>query len=108
MTAQGSPRTRFKRAIERRSILNAEMAAHETGVITLEEALQLVALYCERADPRAERAMVRWLGRLFSAKRMELALAGHAWSSSRRSAALMRSGPRGHSARWPPTMPGTR
>jgi hypothetical protein len=45
------------------------------GNVTLEEALQLVTLYCEQADPRAERAMVRWLGRLFSEKRMEFALA---------------------------------
>ena len=45
------------------------------GKVTLEEALQLVVLYAEQADPRAERAMVRWLGRLFSEKRMEFALA---------------------------------
>jgi hypothetical protein len=43
--------------------------------VTLEEALQLVVLYAEQADPRAERAMVRWLGRLLTEKRMELALA---------------------------------
>ena len=65
VTAQGSPATRFKRAIERRSLLNAELAAREMGSVTLEEALQLVVLYAEQADPRAERAMVRWLGRLF-------------------------------------------
>lgn len=75
MTAQGSQRTRFKRAIERRSLLNAELAAREMGAVTLEEALQLVVLYAEQGDPRAERAMVRWLGRLFSEKRMEFALA---------------------------------
>jgi len=45
------------------------------GVVSLEEALQLVVLYAEQADPRAERAMVRWLGRLFTEKRMQLALA---------------------------------
>ena len=61
VTAQGSPRTRFKRAIERRSLLNAELAAREMGIVTLEEALQLVVLYAEQADPRAERAGV--LGR---------------------------------------------
>ena len=32
-------------------------------------------LYAEQDDPRAERAMVRWLGRLFTEKRMEFALA---------------------------------
>jgi hypothetical protein len=65
VTSQGSPATRFRRAIERRSLLNAELAAREMGQVTLEEALQLVVLYAEQADPGAERAMVRWLGRLF-------------------------------------------
>lgn len=71
----GSPRTRFCRAIERRSLIHAELAAREMGLVTLEEALQLVVLYAEQADPRAERAMVKWLGRLFSEKRIEFALA---------------------------------
>ena len=61
--------------IERRGLLNAELAAHEMGKVTLEEALQLVVLYAEQADPRADRAMVRWLGRLFRERRMEFALA---------------------------------
>jgi hypothetical protein len=65
VTAQGSPTTRFKRAIERRSIINAELAAREMGSLSLEQALALVVLYAEGGDPRAERAMVRWLGRLF-------------------------------------------
>ena len=75
MTSQGSPATRFRRAIERRSLINAELAAREMGRLSLEQALQLVALYCEQADPRAERAMVRWLGRLFLEKPMAFALA---------------------------------
>ena len=32
-------------------------------------------LYAEQDDPRAERAMVRWLGRLFLEKPMAFALA---------------------------------
>jgi len=75
VTSQGSPRARFRRAIERRSLLNAELAAREMGVVTLEEALQLVVLYAEQADPRADRAMVRWLGRLFVEKPMAFDLA---------------------------------
>jgi len=75
VTAQGSPHTRFHRAIERRSLINAELAAREMGQVTLEEALQLVVLYAERADPRAERAMVRWLGRLFLEQPMAFDLA---------------------------------
>ena len=45
------------------------------GKVALEEALQLVVLYAEQDDPRAERAMVRWLGRLFLEKPMAFALA---------------------------------
>jgi len=45
------------------------------GRVDLEQALQLVALYCEQSDPRAERAMVRWLGRLFAEKPLSFALA---------------------------------
>ena len=35
------------------------------GSLSLEQALALVVLYAEGNDPRAERAIVRWLGRLF-------------------------------------------
>ena len=72
---QGSPRSRFRRAIERRSLINAEMACREMGNVSLEEALQLVVLYAEQDDPRAERAMVRWLGRLFLEKPLPFDLA---------------------------------
>ena len=75
MTAQGSPRSQFRLAIERRSLINAEMAARAMGKVSLEEALQLVVLYAEQDDPRAERAMVRWLGRLFLEKPMAFSLA---------------------------------
>ena len=45
------------------------------GRLSLEEALQFVVLYAEQDDPRAERAMVRWLGRLFLEKPMPFDLA---------------------------------
>ena len=45
------------------------------GSLSLEQALQLVVLYAEQDDPRAERAMVRWHGRLFTEKPMAFALA---------------------------------
>jgi hypothetical protein len=75
LLSQGSPANRFRRAIERRSLINAELAARELGSLSLEQALQLVVLYAEQDDPRAERAMVRWLGRLFLEKPMAFALA---------------------------------
>jgi hypothetical protein len=40
-----------------------------------EQAIALVVLYAEGDDPRAERALVRWLGRLFLEKPMAFALA---------------------------------
>jgi hypothetical protein len=45
------------------------------GRVSLKQALQLVALYCEQDDPRAERAMVRWLSRLFAEKPLSFSLA---------------------------------
>jgi hypothetical protein len=75
VTAQGSPATRFDRAIQRRSLINAELAAREMTEVSLVQALQLVVLYAERGEPRFERAAVRWLGRLFLEKPMPFALA---------------------------------
>ena len=63
MTAQGHPRTRFKRAIEGRWLFHAEVAARELGKLTLEEALELVVLYAEVEPAKFERAAVRWLSR---------------------------------------------
>ena len=53
MTAQGSPATRFRRAVERRRLINADLAAREMGRVSLEQALQLVVLYAEQDDPFA-------------------------------------------------------
>ena len=36
---------RFRRAVERKSLLNAELAAREMGQLNLEDALSLVLLY---------------------------------------------------------------
>lgn len=54
MTAQGHPRARFRRAIERRNLLGAEMCAREMGVVSLEEALALVCLVAEVAPKRLD------------------------------------------------------
>jgi hypothetical protein len=60
VTAQGSPRTRFQRAIEGRWVFHAELAARECGNLTLEEALELVVLYAEAEPAKFERAALRW------------------------------------------------
>ncbi len=63
MTAQGSPRTRFNRAIEGQWVFHAELAAREMGKLSLSEALGLVLLYAEVEPAKFERAAVRWLAR---------------------------------------------
>jgi hypothetical protein len=63
VTAEASPRARFRRAIERRNLWGAEDAARDLPKLTLEEALQLVELYGERGSPKYERAALRWLER---------------------------------------------
>ena len=63
VTEQGSAATRFRRAIERKSVLNAELAAREMGHLAVEEALSLVLLYAATNDPRFDRAATRWVAR---------------------------------------------
>jgi hypothetical protein len=63
MTAEPSPRSRFKRAIERRALWLAEDAAREMGELSLAEANQLVHLYADRGSPKFEKAALRWLER---------------------------------------------
>jgi hypothetical protein len=63
LTAQGHPRAIYKRAIERGSVVIAEMAACEVGNLTLAEALELVCLYAEGEPANFEKAALRWLAR---------------------------------------------
>jgi hypothetical protein len=62
LTAQGHPRSIFKRAIERGNIVVAEATAREIG-LSLEEALQLVLLYAAYEPAKIERAALRWFAR---------------------------------------------
>jgi hypothetical protein len=64
MTAQGSATTRFRRAVERGSVINAELAARELGQLDLTDALSLLLLYAATDDTRFERAATRWIARL--------------------------------------------
>lgn len=63
VTAQGSALTRFRRAVERKSLFNAELAAREMGRLDLQDALSLVLLYAGADDPRFDRAATRWIAR---------------------------------------------
>jgi hypothetical protein len=64
MTSQGTAHGRFQRAIQRRHIPQAEMAAREIGQLSLVDALSLVACYARTGHPKFEQAAVRWLTRL--------------------------------------------
>jgi hypothetical protein len=63
VTAEANVQVRFRRAIERRALWEAEDAARELPNLPLEDALQLVHLYAERGSPKFEKAALRWLER---------------------------------------------
>lgn len=64
MTAQGSALTRYRRALDRRHIFGAEIAAKEMAYVSLRDALGLLALYAAEDSPKYGKASTRWLGRL--------------------------------------------
>jgi hypothetical protein len=64
VTAQGQPLTRFRRAVERKHIFGAELAAREMGFVPLVDALGLLVLYAGEQSPKYEKAAIRWLARL--------------------------------------------
>jgi hypothetical protein len=74
VTAQGSPLNRYRRAVETRSLLLAELAAREARYRSLPDALRLLTLYAAAEDPKFARASARWLSRL-GLERPELGLA---------------------------------
>lgn len=64
VTAQGSALTRYRRAVERRHVFGAEIAAKEMAFLSLRDALGLLALYASEDSPKYGKAAIRWLGRL--------------------------------------------
>jgi len=69
MAAGASPLLRFRRAVERRSLLQAEAAARELDCLNLEDALRFVLLLRQQGDRRYERAAVRFCGRVLAERR---------------------------------------
>jgi hypothetical protein len=53
MTAQGSSRTRYHRAIKRKNLMGAAVLLREMGAVTLDEALDYVALLAELRPAKA-------------------------------------------------------
>ena len=64
MTAQGHPRTIFRRAIQRGNLLTAELTVREIGRISLDESLALTALIALKDPRRRSRVAGHWLLRL--------------------------------------------
>jgi hypothetical protein len=64
VTAWGSPLTRFRRAIQHKSLLLAIASAKEQGWLNLSDALSLVELMAAQRDNLFERAALRWHARL--------------------------------------------
>ena len=63
MTADGSPRAIFRRAIERENLIVAETVAREFPTLPLDFALSLVHLYGRKHDRPYEKAALRYLER---------------------------------------------
>jgi hypothetical protein len=86
MTSQGSAHRLFQRAINRRHVLAAEMAAREMGGLSPAEALSLCELLAKADPARYECAASRWLER-FIEERLppvaEIALAASALAELR-------------------------
>lgn len=86
MTSQGTAHGRFQRAIHRRHVQAAEMAAREMGGLSLADALALCELLANVDPARYERAALRWLQR-FNDERLpalaEVALAASALAELR-------------------------
>jgi hypothetical protein len=66
MTAQGRPYARFKRALDVRSVFQAEDAAREMGRLGLNDALDYLILLAAEKPDRFDRAARKWLGRLLA------------------------------------------
>jgi hypothetical protein len=66
MTSQGTAHGRFERAIHRRHVLAAEMAAREMAGLSLADALSLCELLANADPQRYQRAALRWLDRFIN------------------------------------------
>ena len=75
VTSQGSPHTRFQRALKTRNLLLIRAAALELPQpLRLHEALEVCLVYRDAAPERYDQAAMRWIGR-YCAERPQLTLA---------------------------------
>jgi hypothetical protein len=72
MTSQGTAHGRFHRAIQRRDVRAAEIAAREIGQLSMIDALALVGCYARSGSTKFDQAAVRWLERLAAEREASL------------------------------------
>jgi hypothetical protein len=75
MTSQGSPYSRFRRALLTRNPLLIDAAARELAVIGLDDALRILIVFAERRDPRFAQAAARFAARVTIERRLSPAQA---------------------------------
>jgi hypothetical protein len=68
VSAGASPYALLRRALDRGSLFEAEMAARECKHVRLDDSLALLILYAREDHPRFDAAAVRWAGRLMAQK----------------------------------------
>ncbi len=66
VTSQGSPYSRFQRALGTGNMHVIEAAAAELPAVGLEDALAILVVLAQTGDPRFDRAAARWVGRLLT------------------------------------------
>jgi hypothetical protein len=76
MTAQGSPLTRLRRALDGRNVILALATASEMPRVPLSEALGICLLLRDKEPTRYEKAALRWHARLCREGRLSFADAG--------------------------------
>ena len=69
MASEDRPYARFRRALDVRSVMQAETAAREMGRLGLLDALDYLVLLAREAPDRYDRAAWRWLSRLLASSR---------------------------------------
>jgi hypothetical protein len=59
-----SPYIRFRRSLETRRLDDALAAAADVAWLNVDDALEILVLMAQEADPRFDKAAARWVGRL--------------------------------------------
>jgi len=78
VSTKGRSYTWFKKALEQGDLATVRSELADLPPLTLEDALSVALLICDREPENAERAAVRWLGKLLERPDVTLAQAREA------------------------------